>query len=81
MNEAVDRLVEQCTRAARQGAAFPAIWEQMLSKHSLVTGHPVQTFDNEQPHLEVRLRNGYWLRYCARSNDFSLRRASLHRAF
>ena len=81
MNQTADRLVEQCTQAARQGVAFPAIWEQILSKHSLVASQPVRTFEDELSHLDVRLRNGYWLRYCGRSNDFSLRRASLHRSF
>ena len=81
MNPAADRLVEQCTQAALQDLAFPAIWEQILSKHSLVASQPVRIFEDELSHLDVRLRNGYWLRYCTRSNDFSLRRTSLHRSF
>jgi len=81
MSETADSLVEACTLAAREGAEFPAIWDSILKTHALVASPPVQTFDDEQPHLDVRLRNGFWLRYCARSNDFSLRRAALHRCF
>lgn len=81
MKTTADGLVRECTEAARDGVDFPAIWDAILSKHNLVSSPPVQTFDDEQPHLEVRLRNGYWLRYCARSNDFSLRRAAQHRCF
>jgi hypothetical protein len=81
MKQAADTLVEQCTQAAREGVAFPAIWERILRKHSLVASQPVRIFEGELSHLDVRLRNGYWLRYCARSNDFSLRRAPLHRSF
>lgn len=81
MIQTADGLVEQCTQAAREGVAFPAIWEQILKKHSLVASPPVRTFEDELPHLDIRLRNGFWLRYSARSNDFSLRRAMLHRSF
>lgn len=81
MNQTADGLVERCAEAARNGIEFPEIWETILSKDSLVASPPVQTFDDERSHLEIRLRNGYWLRYCAHSNDFSLRRAALHRAF
>lgn len=81
MIQTADGLVEQCTQAVREGIEFPAIWESILRKHSLVVSPPVQTFEDELTHLDVRLRNGYWLRYCARSNDFSLRRATLHRSF
>jgi hypothetical protein len=81
MIQTSDGLVEQCRQAARQGVGFSAIWQQILSTHSLVASQPVRTFEDELSHLDVRLRNGYWLRYCARSNDFSLRRAKLHRSF
>ena len=83
MNPAVDALISECTRAARGGAGFPTIWDSILKSHSLVESTPIKTFEDEEerPHLEVRLRNGYWLRYCTRSNDFSLRRARLHRSF
>jgi hypothetical protein len=81
MNSSVDALIAECTRAARDGAGFPIIWDSILRSHDLVESPPIETYDEERPHLEVRLRNGYWLRYCARSNDFSLRRARLHRSF
>jgi len=81
MNPAIDALIAECTLAARSGTEFPAIWDSILRSHRLVESPPIETFEDEQPHLEVRLRNGYWLRYCARSNDFSLRRAKLHRSF
>jgi hypothetical protein len=81
MNLTADGLVERCAQAARNGIEFPEIWESILRQHRMVAGPPIQTFDDEQSHLEIRLHNGYWLRYCARSNDFSLRRAALHRAF
>jgi hypothetical protein len=81
MNKTVDKLVQACTQAAQEGAEFTTIWDSILRTHSLVVSPPIQTFEDEQPHLDVRLRNGFWLRYCARSNDFSLRRAALHRCF
>jgi hypothetical protein len=81
MLQTADSLVQACTRAAREGAEFVTIWDSILKGHSMVASPPIQTFDDEQSHLEIRLRNGFWLRYCARSNDFSLRRAALHRCF
>jgi hypothetical protein len=81
MRTAAEFLMDACTRAAREGAEFATIWDSILRTHALVVSPPIQTFDDEQPHLDVRLRNGFWLRYCARSNDFSLRRAALHRCF
>ena len=81
MNQTAEGLVEQCRQAAHEGVEFPVIWEHILRTHSLVASPPVRTFEDELSHLDVRLSNGYWLRYCVRSNDFSLRRANLHRAF
>jgi hypothetical protein len=81
MNQIAFGLTRACTKAAHEGVAFPLIWESILKKHRLVASPPVQTFEDELTYLDVRLRNGYWLRYCARSNDFSLRRAMLHRSF
>ncbi|MDQ8730086.1 hypothetical protein [Bradyrhizobium sp. LHD-71] len=81
MNQIADDLVQECMQAARDGAEFGAIWDSILRGHSLVAGPPIQTFEEGLHHLDIRLRNGYWLRYCARSHDFSLRRAMLHRAF
>jgi hypothetical protein len=82
MRTAAEFLMDACTRAACEGAEFAAIWDSILRTHELVASPPIQTFDDdERPHLDVRLRNGFWLRYCARSNDFSLRRATLHRSF
>ena len=81
MTETADSLVEQCTQAARDGVEYRTIWDSILSKHNLVASPPVKIFEDELPHLDVKLRNGYWLRYCAHSNDFSLRRAMLHRSF
>jgi hypothetical protein len=81
MQQTADSLVQACTQAAREGAEFATIWDSILKGHSMVASPPIETFDDEQPHLEIRLRNGFWLRYCARSNDFSLRRAMLHRCF
>lgn len=81
MNQSAHTLAVACTQAAREGAEFPAIWDSILKSHDLVASPPLQTFEEELPHLEVRLRNGYWLRYSADTNDFSLRRARLHRSF
>ena len=81
MMNAASKLAELCTQAARDGIEFPVIWDTILRKNGLVIGPPVQTFEDGRPHLEIRLSNGYWLRYCSQSNDFSLRRAALHRAF
>ena len=81
MNQSAHTLVATCTQAAQEGAEFPVIWDSILRCHNLVASPPIQMFDDELPHLEVRLRNGYWLRYSAHTNDFSLRRAHLHRCF
>ena len=80
MNQIASGLTRACTQAARGGVTFPLIWESILQKHRLVASPRVQTFEDELAHLDVRLRNGYWLRYCARSNDFALRCAMLHRS-
>ena len=77
----VGLLVRACSEAARDGAPFADIWDTILKDNNMVASPPIQTFDDEQSHLEVKLRNGFWLRYCAQSNDFSLRRAALHRCF
>lgn len=81
MNQSAHTLVATCTQAAQDGVEFPIIWDSILKRHSLVASPPIQTFDEELPHLDVRLSNGYWLRYSQRTNDFSLRRARLHRSF
>lgn len=81
MIELASELSKACTAAARQGADFPTIWETLLRKHTLVVGPPVQTFEDEQPHLDVRLSNGFCLRYSSGTNDFSLHRSRHHRAF
>lgn len=75
-----DALIQQCSDAVRNGSSFPDVWEAILKKHSMVAGTPIRTFEDEFVHLDVRLNNGYWLRYHAASNDFSLRRQT-HRAF
>ena len=67
--------------AAQDGAEFQVIWDSILRQHSLVASPPIETFEEQLPCLEVRLNNGYWLRYSADTNDFSLRRAKLHRCF
>ncbi len=81
MHPTADRLAEQCTQAARDGADFPTIWETLLRRNELVVGPPVQSFEDERPHLDVRLSNGLCLRYSSGSNDFSLHRGRYHRAF
>jgi len=81
MNQAADTLVAECRRAAQDGAEFHTIWDSILRQHSLVASPPIETFEEQLPHLEVRLHNGYWLRYSVGTNDFSLRRAKLHRCF
>lgn len=79
--EAANSLVSECSQAIRSGVAFPDIWEQILRTHDLVASPPLQNYDEDQSHTDVLLRNGFWLRYSANSNDFSLCRARLHRAF
>jgi len=81
MNQSAHALVAACTQAAQSGAEYAVIWDSILKRHSLVASPPIETFEEALPHLEVRLHNGYWLRYSARTNDFSLRRAKLHRSF
>ena len=81
MNQSARALVAECTQAAQAGAEYSVIWDSILKRHSLVAGPPIETFEEALPHLEVRLHNGYWLRYSASTNDFSLRRAKLHRCF
>lgn len=81
MIQSAESLVVECTQAARDGVEFQVIWDSILRRHDLVASPPIETFEGGLPHPEVRLHNGYWLRYCCQSNDFSLRRAKLHRSF
>ena len=79
--QAANFLVSTCTQAIQNGAAFQRVWETILRTNSLVASPPIQNYDEDQAHTDVLLRNGYWLRYHSDSNDFSLCRARLHRAF
>lgn len=79
--ESAQFLATACTQAVRNGVTFPSIWETLLRKSELVASSPIQNYDEDQSHTDVLLRNGYWLRYTRTSNDFSLCRARLNRAF
>jgi hypothetical protein len=46
--ETANDLVLKCTAIARDGAAFPTVWEAVLKTNALVVGPPVQTFDDEE---------------------------------
>jgi hypothetical protein len=81
MIDLASELSKVCTEAAQDGVDFPTIWETLLKKHQLVVGPPVQTFEDERPHLDMPLSNGFCLRYCSSSNDFSIYRGRRHRAF
>jgi hypothetical protein len=79
--DAAQSLANACTHAIQNGLNFPGIWETLLRENALVASSPIQNYDEDQSHTDILLRNGYWLRYRMESNDFSLCRARLHRAF
>jgi hypothetical protein len=56
--DGANELLLKCNSAYQLGSDFPAIWEQILKKHSFVVGKPVQGGDSEGPTLEVPLLTG-----------------------
>lgn len=74
-------LVVACTQAVRNGAGYSDVWDAILRQSELVVSPPIQHYDEELPHTDVLLNNGFWLRFCTNSQDFTLRRARLRRPF
>lgn len=63
-------LLSLCSAAHRDGADFPTIWKQILRKHPLVAGLPIQGIDDDGPSLRVLLVTGQHLVF--REATFSL---------
>ncbi|PSH61706.1 hypothetical protein CU102_26700 [Phyllobacterium brassicacearum] len=67
-----DNLLQTCVSATSGGADFPTIWHDILKKHPLVVGLPIQRInDDNEPVLEIRLATGQWLVFD--SKRFSIR--------
>lgn len=60
-NDAINALRDECTAAWREGADFPTIWQEILLKHRLVAGRPVQAQMDNETALKVLLVGGQWL--------------------
>jgi hypothetical protein len=58
MSDLVRNLVEACNAARQAGLDFPRIWREILQRHPLVTGAPVQGIGEAGPHLEIPLFAG-----------------------
>jgi hypothetical protein len=54
-NHAAERLICACTLARSQGVDFPTVWTTILKPSRLTVGHPIQTFVDGRPMLQVRL--------------------------
>ncbi len=50
--------MEACNGARQAGLDFPQIWKEILQRHPLVTGDPVQGIGEAGPHLEIPLFAG-----------------------
>ncbi|WP_119390764.1 hypothetical protein [Taklimakanibacter lacteus] len=60
-SETVHDLLDECTVAWREGADFPTIWQEILTRHPLVAGPPVQGYVDSKPVLKVSLVGGHRL--------------------
>lgn len=76
-----DILAQECSQALKGGAEYSEIWEAILRRNDLVASPPIQHYDEDLSHTDVLLNTGFWLRYCADTRDFTLRRARQRRPF
>jgi hypothetical protein len=54
----VEDLLQQCITARRTGMSFPEVWNQILSRNSLIGGPLKQGHKDGKPFLEVQLITG-----------------------
>ena len=71
LSSTADELLATCQAARKAGADFPAIWRDILNKHRLVAGIPIQVTITKQPMLEIPLVLAQML--ISNSNGFSLK--------
>jgi len=50
-----EELLARCNLARAEGIDFPTIWLEMLRRHPLVAGQPVQVAVGSEPFLEIPL--------------------------
>jgi hypothetical protein len=74
-------LAEECTQAIKGGVGYGTVWDTIIRENKMVASPPIEHFDDDATHTDVLLSNGFWLRYCPDSKDFTLRRPRLHRPF
>jgi hypothetical protein len=53
--ESAQELLARCNNARAAGTNFPTIWLEMLRRHPLVAGQPVQVAVGSEPLLEIAL--------------------------
>lgn len=56
--DGVSDLLATCTAARLNGGDFPTIWGNILKKHPLVIGDPIQHADSNGPYLAIPLITG-----------------------
>ena len=65
-------LRRKCSAATLQGLDFPTVWNDVLRKHPLVLGPPIQVYHGDVPHLEIPLLTGRHLVYNSSKREYSL---------
>ena len=71
MADAVTDLLATCVAARLSGKNFLVIWNDILKRHVLVAGIPIQHIDEGGPYLAIPLLTGQELLF--RSEGFSIR--------
>jgi hypothetical protein len=61
MTDSVTDLLATCVAARLSGKDFPTIWNDILKRHALVIGGPVQHTDEREPYLAIQLLTGQQL--------------------
>jgi|ERR1022692_1431003 len=67
MIDSAKELLQSCNSARQLGSDFPTVWQQILKRHSLVAGMPIQGMNSEGPTLEVPLLTGQRLIFGAKA--------------
>lgn len=57
------QLLDACNRGRQESHDFPTIWRDVIERHPLVVGIPIQAMEDGQPVLDIRLRTGQMLRF------------------
>jgi hypothetical protein len=71
MADSVTDLLARCVAARLGGKDFPTIWNDILKRHALVAGRPVQHVDAGEPYLAIPLLTGQQI--IVNSVGFSIR--------